>query len=161
MAAMTHKLRINLILLVIIALLAFLVWQSRPQPMTPLSKLVPAGISHISISHGKSSLSMRLKQGRWLIDGQPGLGSRIEQLLTISQTPSLNRFPAPSDLSPFGLQNPALVLQLNRERFAFGDIDPLNGWRYVLYNGVIHLIGNGYHHHLTAPPEAWLEHPDA
>ena len=158
---MTHKLRINLILVVIVALLALLVWQSQPQPMALLSKLAAAEISHITISHGRDNLSMRLEQGQWLIDGQPGLTSRIEQLLTISQTPSLNRFPAPSDLSPFGLKNPAVVLQLNQERFSFGDIDPLNGWRYVLYNGMIHLIGNGYHHHLTAPLDAWLEHPDA
>ncbi|ODB93981.1 hypothetical protein A3194_04750 [Candidatus Thiodiazotropha endoloripes] len=158
---MSHKLRVNLILMVIISLLALLVWQSQPESMPPLSKLFPAEIHSITIRTGTNNLIMGLEQDQWMIDGQPALASRIEQLLTISQTASLNRFPAPPDLTPFGLENPAIVLLLNQERFSFGDIDPLNGWRYVLHNGVVHLIGNGYHHHLTASLEAWLEQPGA
>ncbi|MCG7955230.1 MAG: hypothetical protein JAY63_16615 [Candidatus Thiodiazotropha taylori] len=158
---MSHKLRLNLILMVVIGLLALLVWRSQPEPMASLSQLAPAEIRTITIRSATDRLSMRLEQGEWVIDDQVGLTSRIEQLLTISQTASLKQFPAPTDLTPFGLVNPSIVLQLNQEHFSFGDIDPLNGWRYVLHNGVIHLIGNGYHHHLTAPREAWLEQPDA
>ncbi|MCG7987415.1 MAG: DUF4340 domain-containing protein [Candidatus Thiodiazotropha weberae] len=158
---MSHKLRLNLILMVVIGLLAVLVWQSQPESMAPLSQLAPAEIRNITILSGTNSLTMRLEQDQWLIDDRPGLTSRIEQLLTISQTASLKQFPAPPDLTPFGLDNPGIVLLLDQARFSFGDIDPLNGWRYVLYNGVIHLIGNGYHHHLTAPLEAWLAQPDA
>jgi hypothetical protein len=153
--------RINLILVVIITLLALLVWHSQPEPMTPLSTLLPTEINRITISSGATKLTMQLEQGQWLINGHPGLTSRIEQLLTIGQTPSLKHFSAPPDLKPFGLDLPSLTLQLNQEQFAFGGTDPLNGWRYVLHKGVIHLIGNGYQHHLTAPVEAWLEFPDA
>jgi hypothetical protein len=157
----SHKLRLNLILVAIIALLGLLVWQSQPQPMVTLSKLVPAEIHTITISTDTSNHTMRLEQGQWVIEGATGLSSRIEQLLTISQTPSLSRFTAPPDLKPFGLDKPKWVLQLNQEAFFFGNIEPLNGWRYVLHNGVIHLIGNGFQHHLTAPVEAWQENPDA
>jgi hypothetical protein len=157
----SHKLRLNLILVAIIALLALLVWQSQPQPMETLSKLEPAEIRTITISTDTTSHTMRLVEGQWVIEGTAGLSSRIEQLLTISQTPSLSRFAAPADLKPFGLDKPKWVLQLNQEQFFFGNIEPLNGWRYVLHDGVIHLIGNGFQHHLAAPIAAWQEDPDA
>ncbi|MEJ2619326.1 MAG: hypothetical protein P8163_03495 [Candidatus Thiodiazotropha sp.] len=158
---MPHKLRLNLILVAIIALLALLIWQSQPQPRVTLSKLVPAEIHTITISTDTTSHTMRLVEGQWVIEGAAGLSSRIEQLLTISQTPSLSRFAAPPDLKPYGLDKPKLVLQLNQETFFFGNIEPLSGWRYVLHSGVIHLIGNGFQHHLAAPIEAWQEDPDA
>ena len=34
---------------------------------------------------------------------------------------------------------------------------PVNGWRYVDYDGEVHLIADGFYHHLRAPAEAWLE----
>jgi hypothetical protein len=159
---MPHLLRTNLILGLIIALLAAVIWWSQPSPLPPLSQLTPQKITKVHIDgQARAPVTLSFTGNQWLVGSQPGRQSRIKQLLQICQTPSLSRFSAPESLAPFGLEPPELVLQLNHERFIFGDLDPVNGWRYVLHNNVIHLIGNGFHHHLTAPLEAWLEDPDA
>ncbi|MES9832192.1 MAG: hypothetical protein ABW139_08080 [Candidatus Thiodiazotropha sp. DIVDIV] len=159
---MSHKLRTNLILLITIGLLAVVVWWSQPAPIIPLSQLLPHQITRITISGpSRESINMTLSGDQWLVEDRPGLSSRIKQLLEICQTPSLNHFPAPAELNQFGLDRPDLVLQLNQEQFLFGITDPINGWRYILHRGEVHLIGNGFQHHLIAPIEAWQENPDA
>jgi hypothetical protein len=159
---MHHLLRTNLTLLFIITLLVLLVWWSQPESLPPLSRLTPQQINSIEIDgQTREPVSMTLIRNQWLIGERPGNDARIKQLLKICRTPSLRRFPAPQNLEPFGLSLPDLVLRLNQEQFAFGDIDPINGWRYVLHRDEVHLIGNGFHHHLLAPIEAWLEKPDA
>ena len=85
----------------------------------------------------------------------------MEQFLGICQTPSLERFRAPSDLAPFNLNPAPILVQLDDLELSIGSTDPVNGWRYVQIGGLIHLIADGFYHHLTAPPEAWLETPDA
>ncbi len=159
---MPHQLRTNLILLLLIILLAVAVWWSQPEPVATLSTLTPQQITKIEIaSPTTESIAMTRSGDQWLIGGKAGLNSRVKQLLEICQTPSLRQFPAPLDLKPFGLDQPVLTLHLNQEQFLFGGLDPLNGWRYVLHKNKIHLIGNGFQHHLIAPIEAWLEKPDA
>lgn len=159
---MLHQLRTNLLLLLVIILLAVVVWWSQPEPVARLSALTPEQITKIEISSPpRDTLIMTLSGDQWLIGGEAALNSRVKQLLEICQTPSLSQFPAPLDLKPFGLDQPGMVLQLNQAQFLFGDLDPINGWRYVLHKHKIHLIGDGFQHHLMAPIEAWLERPDA
>ncbi|MES9977273.1 MAG: hypothetical protein ABW107_00830, partial [Candidatus Thiodiazotropha sp. 6PLUC5] len=98
---------------------------------------------------------------QWMIGERAGINSRVKQLLEICRTESLRHFPAPAELKPFGLDQPNLILRLNQTQFSFGTTDPINGWRYVLHRGEIHLIGNGFQHHLIAPIDAWLESRDA
>ncbi len=82
---------------------------------------------------------------------------RIEQLLRICTTPSLRRFPAPPGrLTEFGLAPAALQLRLNDRELMFGATDPIHGWRYIRMGDQIHLIGDGFHHHLTASASAFL-----
>lgn len=155
-------LKTNLILLAIAVLLGLLAWRYQPSQLPPLSQLHPQEITLIEISRAfEKPIIMKRIHEQWLIDDQPANTARIKQLLTITQTPSLHRFTAPQDLRPFGLSPAPLVLRLNQEPFIFGGNDPINGWRYVLYQGVIHLIGDGFHHHLNAPAKAWRENPDA
>ena len=159
---MRDQTRTNLTLLTIAVLLGLLVWWSQPSPPQPLSQLVPQEITSIEINNGSGEpILLRLTDNQWLIGDRPADSGRIEQLLKISETPSLHRFAAPRDLQPYGLAPAHLTLRLNQELFAFGVNDPVNGWRYVLHRDEIHLIGDGFHHHLTAPSKTWMETPDA
>jgi hypothetical protein len=152
----------NQILLVIALLLGLLVWWSQPSSVPPLSQLSPETITRIEISQNQDKRLVLTRQGtHWEIENQPANSVRVEQFLKLCQTPSLHRFKAPEALQPYGLANPNLVLHLNQERFAFGGTDPLHGWRYVLYHDTVHLIGDGFQHHLTAPASGWMENPDA
>ncbi len=155
---MQRQLRLNLILLAVAGTLGLIIWLSRPSGLPPLTPLDPARIERIEIS----DLSGRLVQLRKTASGWRSAQAsadrqRIEQLLGICTTPSLERFPAPEDLTPFGLDPATLRLQLDALTLDFGTTDPLNGWRYVLIGKEIHLIADGFYHHLTAAPEAWLE----
>ncbi|MCU7893070.1 MAG: DUF4340 domain-containing protein [Candidatus Thiodiazotropha sp. (ex Ustalcina ferruginea)] len=150
----------NLILLTIASLLGLLVWWSQPEPLPPLTSINPHQITQIEISDLQGrDIALRRIQDQWLIGTQPANQLRVKQLLGISQTPSLRRFAASDDLHPYGLAPPSIELKLNGEELAIGNNDPVNGWRYILYRDRIHLIADGFHHHLSAPPEAWLEIP--
>jgi hypothetical protein len=149
----------NLMLLLMAGVLGFAVWQTqqsdKPERLTNLSI---EEIRQIDISDLSGRFIRLHKTGDlWQINELPADAGRIDQLLKISQTPSLMCFEAPSDLAPFGLAAPKIVLKLNDETLNFGSTDPVNGWRYVGYAGEVHLIADGFYHHLSAPAEAWVE----
>ncbi|MCU7796689.1 MAG: DUF4340 domain-containing protein [Candidatus Thiodiazotropha sp. (ex Myrtea spinifera)] len=158
---MDRRLRINLVLLLTVCVLGLLVWLSQQSGGLPsLTNLQPEGITRIEISDlsGRHILLQR-ERDTWRIGNEPANQPRIQQLLQLCQTPSLERFDPPADLHPFGLETPPIMMKLNGESLAFGNTDPVNGWRYVRYADQIHLIADGFYHHLRAPREAWLDSP--
>jgi hypothetical protein len=155
---MSRRTLINLVLLGLITALALLFWWLQPTPLPALTNLQPEQIEEIRISDNKGrDLRLRKTASGWRLGQAPANARRIHQLLGICTTPSLQRFPAPQRLEEFGLQPAAIRLQLNRLELAFGGNDPLNGWRYVLIEDQIHLIGDGFQHHLTAPEPAFRQ----
>lgn len=155
---MSRRSLINLALSGLAALLALLIWRLQPEPLPSLTNLLPEQIQSIQISDrsGREILLTR-HNGAWLLGSAAADATRIEQLLGLCRTPSLQRFPAPLErLAEFGLQPPAIRLRLNDLELAFGSNDPINGWRYVRIDDQIHLIGDGFQHHLTAPPDQFL-----
>jgi hypothetical protein len=157
---MLSRVRINLLLLALTGLLGLLLWLSQPSPLPPLTQLDPQQITRIRISdQGEREINLQRQQNQWMSGEQRADQARIRQLLKICQTPSLRRFPAPDDLSPFGLAPAEFVMGLDDSTLSFGSNDPINGWRYVLYEGEIHLIGDGFRHHFLAPAQAWLAQP--
>ncbi|MES9990558.1 MAG: hypothetical protein ABW098_01290 [Candidatus Thiodiazotropha sp.] len=161
---MHKRFGINLLLIVVVGLLGLLLWWSQPAPLPALTQLDPKQIRRITINdlHGREIALMRFQE-QWMSGNKVADQSRVRQLLKICKTPSLRRFSAPDDLQPYGLKPAPLVMRLDDATLMFGDNDPLNGWRYVHYAGEIHLIADGFYHHLTAPPQAWLaestQHP--
>jgi hypothetical protein len=157
---MQTRTRINLFLLIITGLLGLLAWLSQPPSLPSLTELDPQQITRIRIDDLQGrEISLQRLENQWMSDDKPADPSRIGQLLKICQTPSLRRFPAPDDLAPFGLTPAPIVMNLDDAILSFGNNDPLNGWRYVLYEDEIHLIADGFHHHLLAPAQAWLAQP--
>lgn len=157
---MDRRLRLNLILLALAGLLGILIWQSRPPAFPPLTGLDPAAVSQIEI-RDRSGRQVRLsrRDNGWQSGGNPADQTRVARFLGICRTPSLERFAAPEDLTPFGLEPAPIRLQLDELTLDIGATDPVNGWRYVRIGQQIHLIADGFYHHLTASPEAWLEAP--
>ena len=157
---MSKSLRLNLILLSVVSLLALLVWYAQPQPSNPLTAIDPGSVYRIEISDlaGRHILLQR-QNGVWRTPDGPARRERIEQLLGICGTASLERFPATGGLAPYGLEPAAIRLTLNDEQLDFGTTDPIHGWRYVHYRQQIHLIADGFYHHLNADADAWKETP--
>ena len=159
---MDRRLAINLFLLLLVGLLGFWVWHSQPPAFQPLTALQPEQVEVIAISDlSGRQIDLRKQDGVWLSGSSLANAERITQFLGICETPSLERFPTPTDLRGFGLSPPLILLRLNDIELRIGTTDPINGWRYVQIGEQIHLIADGFYHHLSAPPDAWLETPDA
>jgi hypothetical protein len=156
---MSRRSLLNLLLSGLILILLFCIWWLQPAPLPPLTPLLPEQIERIQISDPAGRDIRLVKQAnRWWLEQSPADNQRIEQLLGICTTPSLRRFPLPLERLPaFGLAPARIRLRLNELELAFGDTDPLHGWRYVRQGEQIHLIGDGFHHHLSAPAEAFRE----
>ena len=156
---MSRRSLVNLILLLLTALLALLFWWLQPVALPTLTRLQPDQIQEIRISDLKGrDIQLHKTAEGWRLGQAPANTARIRQLLGICATPSLQSFPAPRErLQEFGLNPPPIHLRLNRLELAFGGNDPINGWRYVRIGDVIHLIGDGFQHHLTAPESAFLQ----
>lgn len=158
----------NLLLLLIVITLALLVWLrpgiAPPEPAIPLTTLQPSSVNHIQISDASGrSIQLQKQAERWrMIAPQPAPANhdRVRQLLGITTTPVHSHFPAPQDLTQFGLAPAGIQLKLNQLTLTFGDIDPVYQRRYVLVDRRIHLIDDGFQHHLLAAAEAFIQ-PDA
>ncbi len=155
--------KVNLVLILIAALLGALVWWSQPAPTPLLSHLAPASVQRIAIQQQgvERPILLTRDNASWLVDGRPADAHRVQQFLKMLSTPSLHRFEASGSLQSYGLDRPTWVVEFDSERFEFGATDPINGWRYVLNRGTVHLIGDGFRHHLSAPADAWREPPHA
>jgi hypothetical protein len=74
---------------------------------------------------------------------------RVTALLGVLQTPSLERFPAPPALGPYGLESPAYRLAFDGRALSFGGTEPTTGHRYVLWEDRVHLIGDAFYPYLA------------
>jgi hypothetical protein len=156
---MSRRNLLNLLLSTLVLSLILWVWRLQPQDLPPLTSLQPQQVERIRISDtGGREILLEKRAGDWWLEQTPANEPRIEQLLRICTTPSLRRFPvAARAMAKFGLTDPTLRLWLNDLELAFGTTDPINGWRYVRLDGQIHLIGDGFRHHLIAPAAAFVE----
>jgi len=152
--------RINRLLLAALLLLGLLIWWLQPTPLPPLTPLQAGQIERIRLLGKGREIDLRRHDGHWWLGDRPANEGRIQQLLGIARTPSLRRIPvAQGRLAEFGLASPSIRLWLDGLELQFGDSDPINGWRYVRIGDQIHLIGDGFRHHLLAPPTAYLQAP--
>lgn len=156
---MSRRSLLNLALSGLVLSLLLLVWRLQPQALPPLTPLLPEQVEKIQISDTAGrEIRLENRAGHWWLGQAPANEERIRQLLGICTTPSLQRFSAPAEnLAEFGLAPAVIQLRLNELELAFGTTDPINGWRYVRSGDQIHLIGDGFQHHLTAPASAFLQ----
>ncbi len=151
--------RVNLILLLLVALLGGAAWwlQSSDMP-PPLTRLSPARIQQIRLIRAGQTIELQRHNGVWWLGEARADRQRVAQLLGIATTPSLAHFPLPQGrLAAFGLQPPETILWLDQTELRFGTTEPLSGQRYLQIGDQVHLIGDGFRHHLNAPAAAFLE----
>lgn len=127
----------------------------------PLTPLQPKEIHTIQLSNSTNqTIVLNKRDDEWhMTEPQEAKANadRIQQLLGIVTTTSHSRLPLPRErLGEFGLDPAPIRLQLNGLELEFGDNDPLQFRRYVRIGDQLHLISNGFHHHLMAGPDAYL-----
>jgi len=163
---MSSRILINLGLFILVALLGTIaIYEPSPEekskPLPPLTSMQPEEIHRIRLSNpGNLSIVLENIDGQWHMTSPQEAAannSKIEQLLGITTTSSHSRFPLPKErLAEFGLEPASIRLQLNELVLEFGDNDPLNFRRYVRIGDQLHLISNGFHHHLMAGADDYL-----
>lgn len=125
-------------------------------PAEPLTALAPETITEIEIrKSGAEPVRMIKTSGRWQMTAPVAIAAdeaRVRPILGLLKAASRARFhPADLDLARFGLSPPLLELSLSGQTFAFGEEQPLDGSRYVLYAGQLHLIEDTVFYQLNAP----------
>jgi hypothetical protein len=162
---MSGRTRLNLLLVAAMMALAFATYLDLRQidsAAPPLTQLDPSLIRHIRISdHRGRDIRLERQGDHWYMIHPYAVHAdddRIETLMGITSTPVHRRFSAAQHrLDSFGLAPVRLRLWLNNLEFAFGATDPIHFRRYVSQNGSIMLIDDGFQHHLTAPPESFVD----
>ena len=121
------------------------------QSITPLaaSDIGTIGIQHQTTPYAR--LQRNAGTWVWMPDGGEVADKEwVARLAHIAELPSLRHFPAATkELAEFGLNPPRYRLTLNHQVIDFGSVDPSSGLRYVLIGDVIHLVSDGYTHHLS------------
>ena len=76
--------------------------------------------------------------------------ARLDALLRLPATESHAELD-PADHPPerFGLDQPAIIMKLNEHEFRFGETDAIDGRRYILFKGRIHLTDDFLYRQLT------------
>ena len=163
---MSNRTLINLGLFALVALLGAIAiyepgLEEHSRTLPPLTSMQPEEIHRIRLSNpGNLSIVLEKKDGQWRMTTPQEAAAntdKIQQLLGIATTSSHSRFPLPKErLAEFGLEPGSIHLQLNELVLEFGNNDPLNFQRYVRIGDQLHLISNGFHHHLMASVDAYL-----
>ncbi len=156
---MTPLIRANLLLGLLVLGMSLLLWKKpglQKMAFTPITHIDTRQVREVRIYHGKKLYShFKRQQQHWLRqpDQQPlQHPDWLEKVLHIAQLPSLQHFPlGDNDPADYGLQPAQYRLQLDGQSISFGGISPLSHLRYVQTGQTVHLVSDGYTHHLQQP----------
>ncbi len=156
----------NIVLLGVTVILLAVVWlgPDRAQPSTELlSDIDPGAVTGVRIEWPRGrAMTARRDAERWQMEAPyqlPADDLRMQALLSLARAPSLAHFPASQrELAQFGLDPPRVRIVLDDAVFEFGDTEPLDGRRYVLHAGRVHVVADSHFQHLSAEAASYL-HP--
>ena len=148
---MRRQLWINLGLALGMVVLAWLVFFKSEQladaGLHKLSNLKAAQVDNISIRvANQPPIALIKKQNAWFLTEPLNARAdplRVESLLGVLTAQSEKRFAA-KDLARYELDKPLAQLQLGKQSFAFGGVQPLSNQLYVLTNDAVYLISPVY-----------------
>jgi len=152
--------RLNLLLVIIIAVLAALNFLPTDTEYHPLTSIAPDTIQTITISSQQRQLAFKRldshqdshqnlhQNSLWQLVSSPEKAIdtvTITKLLGILKTHSYRQFEnTANNLSTFELNAPLYQLKLDDLTILFGTTDPVQQHRYVMLNDKIHLINDLY-----------------
>ena len=150
---------INLtLLLVLLGLGALAVFEPGKGPQAPvrlLTDLAPDQVTRLRVTTSRGeTISLRRDEQSWRFDNAGSAlvnPAEVANLLAILTLPSRGGFRAAgNDLSKFGLQPPLAKLEVDNSYLVFGSTEPLNGYRYVMYDEEVHLVDDLFARQLRA-----------
>ncbi len=122
-----------------------------------LSNIETTSISQITVQRTDKEDIVFQKQGdAWfMISAIKTRASmaRINTMLDFLQSRSLTQIDVKdTPLTPYQLDQAAIILRLDDHEFFFGTTDPLDDRRYVLFNNTVHLVNDTLFHQLQQSP---------
>lgn len=163
---MNPRVALNIVLVLLVAGLAvFAVYEPGHEPAQErarLTTLQPGQIERIGFAPRiGEAIDFARQDTTWFITSPVEAradGARLESLLEILSAPSHAHFPARElDLAQFELADPRRVLILNGQRMSFGNTDPVNRRRYVLFDDQVHLITDLFYHYLITDLPSYVD----
>jgi hypothetical protein len=154
---------VNLLLLILVAGLSTAVHLDlrRESKAGTLTGLVPEAIAEVALERpGLPAVRLVRSSGGWRMRTPYETAAdaeRIEQLVRIASTAVQRTLPGDEGLGRLGLDPPGARLLLDGLELRFGDLDPIGERRYVAVGDQVHLIDDGFQHHLIAPPEDYVD----
>lgn len=159
--------RANLLLAALVVVLAVLNrWPPGLAPTAPptLTMLDPQQVHELRVLQGRRlTLALLRDRDGWQLT-HPDIARadprRVASLLAILSAPDRQPLTiADGDLARYGLATPAWTLQADQVPIAFGAEAPLDGLRYALVAGKVHLIDGVHYHLLSLPARRYLLEP--
>jgi hypothetical protein len=160
---MRNRWLINVALLVLVISLGALMRRELDQERSGanLTGLSPESITEISIERpNEPPINLFRDAEGWGMKSPyqvRAAAARIEALVRIAETQVLRSLPRSAGTERLGVKEDGLRLTLNGLALHFGDVDPVEQHRYVAIGEQVHLIGDGFYHHLTASAEDYVE----
>ena len=147
--ALNRRTALNLGLLLLVALLGTVVWlepglKEPAQQETPLTALTSQQVQQLRLKNAHGELLLQRQSDGWALSEPLTVAAdpfQVEPLLQWLTVASLQSYSAEGlDLAKFGLERPRATLSAEGLELRFGDVEPLNQSRYLLLNGVVHLV---------------------
>ncbi|MDZ4263533.1 MAG: hypothetical protein U1B30_14530, partial [Pseudomonadota bacterium] len=151
---------LNLALLLVVAVLVTVVWlepglqeEATGKPLMALTSQQP---QQLRLSNEQGEVVLQRDGEAWSLQAPLVIAAnqfRVEQLLHWFGVVSVQSYAAAGlALAKFGLDRPQATLSTEGVELRFGNLDPLNHRRYLLLNGVVHLVDES---ELTAVDAPW------
>lgn len=149
---------LNLAMLAALVALGLTVWLSGgKQEQASLLMQLPQqqGINDIRITHKGEQRHFQRQGETWRMLEPLDIAAnevQIEKMLNLRMARSEKHFSVEADeMDKFGFTAQALEVELDGHRLRFGTTDPLQGRRYVAYQGQIHIIDRDLHYLFNMP----------
>ena len=165
---MRRRVRTNLLMLAIVALLGLAVFaemrRERALERDPLTTMDPDAIRSLAVScQGCTARRFEKVDGHWMMrepESKPADDKVVERLTYIVRAPVRYRRPASElDAAKLGLDPPAATLEVDGTVLKFGTTDAIHNDRYVEVGGTIALVPDRFSALLFATPESESAQP--
>ena len=160
---MNKRTRTNLIVAASLAAMLTLAWLTKREAdlvRPPLAEFDVATVAVVRIDRRDApTVVLERTVDGWRMSApleRTVAGARVDGLLRGLLTTSRADYPADAvPLADVGLAEPRAVVTVDDDAFAFGDRNPVNGLRYVLHDGTVHLTDDLVMFRLTGDPATW------